>query len=122
MSIYRSLDTAKVGDRLHYGWHGYEDYLPTAIITVTEVGKNWIKTDDGKKWKMAGGQEWGEKYSIIHIGFVGPEDDKVWKEIRERRAALTLLIPLIEGRWELDLTVVQIKGIVAILKPAGSEA
>ena len=121
MIDFRSLSSAKVGERLQYGYHGFGEYLPTAIVKVTEVGKNYIKTDDGKKWKTGDGREWGEKYRSVSIGFITPESESSWDEIRERRTALAQLIPLIEGRWERNLSAQQVRAIVAILKPSDAK-
>src|ERR1017187_6976782 len=107
---YMPLSGAQVGDRVEYGYRGgWSDYLPQAIVAVTAVGANYIKTDDGKKWKMNDGREWGEKYSSVMVSRFDAETEAHWAETRERNAAELELYPLIKDpNWVKHLSVKQI--------------
>lgn len=60
--IYRNLSSVKLGDRMEYGYRGgWGDYLPVAVVEVSEVGKNWFRTGGGPQ---------GEGAGMVEIGFI----------------------------------------------------
>ena len=60
-----NLSSVKVGERLEYGYRrGRTEYVPQAVVKAIAVGRNWIKTDDGKKWRISDGREWGYRCSF----------------------------------------------------------
>lgn len=115
--MYRPLSQVKVGESVEYGYRGgWGNYLPQEILVVSEVGKNWLKTTDSRKWKFGDGREWGKNYGSDRICRFGPEDEASWAATRERNAVLGKFLSLSKDGFYKALSNDQIRRMTAILK------